>query len=162
MKPRLITAIFLLLGMYQASLAETTTVEIAKAEDLAQLGQDITQKRAPALLVFVADGCPFCIEVEEDFLKPMLRSGDYDDKVLIRKVKIDEYHDMNDFDGKPLSPQKLQARYDVFVTPTLVFVDAQGKEIAERLTGINTRDYYGAYLDRSIGQGLKALRNDQQ
>ncbi|MGV6857808.1 MAG: thioredoxin family protein [bacterium] len=137
-------------------------IELPQAENLHETAASSNEKGIPVLLVFVADGCPFCIEVEEDYLKPIMRSGDYTNKVLIRTVNIDEDSEVKSFDGTPTSPQKLQAKYDVFVTPTLVFVNSEGAEVGERLTGINTRDYYGAYLDQSIEAGARKIRASQE
>ena len=41
------------------------------------------------VVLFSASHCGYCTIIKEEFLKPMLLSGDYVDKVLIRKLVID-------------------------------------------------------------------------
>lgn len=133
------------------------SVEVPMAENLQTDSVQCETRRLPILLMFSAEECPFCHTVEEEFLKPMMISGDYDDKVMIRKVMLDGHDDAVGFDGEPLDASLLAAQYNVFATPTLVFVDGQGNEIAEKLIGVNTVDYYGAYLDQSIDEAKQTL-----
>ena len=41
----------------------------------------------------------------------------------------------------------------------MIFVDEDGTEIAKRILGYNGPDFFWFYLDRSIDEGLLALRN---
>jgi hypothetical protein len=41
----------------------------------------------------------------------------------------------------------------------VVFLNHQGKELAERLIGITTRDFYGGFLDEAIEESLHRLRD---
>jgi thioredoxin-related protein len=40
--------------------------------------------------------------------------------------------------GKRIATTQLSSRYKVFVTPTILFLDGGGSELAERMIGINT------------------------
>jgi hypothetical protein len=40
--------------------------------------------------------------------------------------------------GKHIATTQLSSRYKVFVTPTILFLDGGGSELAERMIGINT------------------------
>lgn len=135
-------------------------VKVLEASDLAAVGEQAHDKRLPILLMFSAEHCSYCIQLEEDFLKPMLRSGDYEDRVLIRKMKIDGYDKVRDFDGERVAAADFADRYSVFVTPTVVFIDGDGMELAEKRVGLTTPDFYGGYLDQSIEQALNILRRD--
>ena len=88
----------------------------------------------------------------------MLISGDYEDRVLIRELMIDEAADIIDFTGRPVDARAVFTRYLLYVTPSVLIMDGQGEELAERQIGINTVDYYGYYLDEAIGQALAILR----
>jgi thioredoxin-related protein len=133
-------------------------VHITELKSLQQDAHLANKKRLPILIMFSAQHCPFCVTVKEAFLKPMLRSGHYTDKVLIRKVELDGRKALRGFNGEKLSVRALASRYKVFVTPTLILVDAKGRELAERLVGIATVDYYGGYLDDAIDSALLGLR----
>jgi len=94
-------------------------------------------------------------------LQPMQLSGDYDDRVLVRKVVIDQGSRIRDFDGTTVMAGKVADRYRVFVTPTLLFVDGQGRELAERMVGINTPELFGGYLDECIDTAYTLMRDAQ-
>lgn len=136
-------------------------VKIIEVSDLGAVGKQADQKRLPILLMFSAEGCSYCIRLEEDFLKPMLRSGDYTDRVLIRKMKIDGFGKVRDFDGKAILASAFADRYNVSVTPTVVFIDGDGMELAQKRVGLTTPDFYGGYLDQSIDQALDILRRNK-
>lgn len=111
----------------------------------------------PLLLMFSQEDCPFCLKLTEEILEPMLISGDYTDRVLIRELMIDGNQDIVDFSGYSIDPRAVFSRYLLYVTPSILLLDKQGKELAERQIGINTVDYYGYYLDEAIDQALNTI-----
>lgn len=147
-----------------ATLLATLTVapvamagDIPQIKDLRQEASTASQKRLPILVMFSAEYCAYCVRIEEDFLKPMHNGGFYDEKVIIRRVKLGS-GTVNDFDGSRISADELAARYDVSVTPTLVFIDAHGRQLAQKLVGLTTPEMYGGYLDTAIDTSLDRLR----
>lgn len=134
------------------------SVEVPIAKDLHSDSQLAASKQQPLLLMFSAQDCPFCITVEEEFLEPMRISGDYKNRILMRKVMLDGMPGGKGFSGSTINPRAMAKHYKVFATPTVIFVDHTGKEVAKRLVGINTVDYYGAYLDQSIDEAVKRVR----
>ncbi len=136
-------------------------MEVEETEDFSRLAVQSEQRRLPILLMFSAEYCSYCVRVEEEFLKPMLRSGDYEDKVLIRKIKIDRFDKIRDFDGKSIAIEAFSSRYNVYVTPTIVFLDSSGAQLAPKRVGLSTPDFYGGYLDQSIETALDILRRDK-
>jgi thioredoxin-related protein len=102
------------------------------------------------LLEFAVERCEYCKRLEEEFLSPMRRNRDYDRRVVIRRVPLDTPENIFGFDGRPVEATVLAARYAVRITPTLVFVNARGEEIAESMVGFNTPELYGAYLHHAL------------
>lgn len=139
----------------------TDKVKVKEVKDLKAVGKHADNKRMPILLMFSAEGCHYCMRVENEFLKPMLLSGDYGDRVLIRQMKIDSFDKIRDFEGKKVTAADFADRYNVFVTPTVVFIDGDGVELAEKRVGLTTPDFYGGYLDQSINEALNILRRDK-
>ena len=133
-------------------------VSVPMVTDLQSEGKLALKQDLPILLTFTSSICSYCDLLEEDFLQPMLLSGDYGDRVLIRKLVIDAGRSITDFNGKPSTADKLSSRYRVFVTPTLLFVDGNGTELAERILGINTPELFGGYLDDCIDTALERIR----
>lgn len=136
-------------------------VKVEEVKDFSQLGKLSQEKRLPILLVFAGEHCTYCEKLEEDFLKPMLRSGEYEDKVLIRKVYIDGFETIRNFEGNKVDAQAFADRYQVFVTPTVVFIDGDGSQLAKKRVGLTTPDFYGSYLDQSINTALDTLRRNK-
>ena len=146
----------LLLSMAGALLAE---VRVPVAKNMQQEGSQAQQRQLPILLTFSADDCSYCELLEEDFLQPMLLSGEYQDRIIIRKLILDDASSLRDFSGKSIDTTQLSDRYRVFVTPTILFIDGEGRELAERMTGINTPELYGGYLDACIDTAHTRISN---
>lgn len=127
-------------------------------DDLQATGKIADHQRLPILLVFTAIDCGYCEMLEEEFLEPMLLGGDYQDRVIMRKVVLDNGSRLTDFSGQRRDATALSDDYRVFVTPTLLFVDSAGEERAGRMLGINTPELYGGYLDDCIETAMLNVR----
>ena len=133
-------------------------MKLGDGSDLVADASEARQKQVPIVLFFSMEHCPFCIEVEEDYLKPMLRNVDYDEKVIIRKIKIDDYKFVKDFNGKDREADEFSEQYNVSMVPTVVLVDANGQKIAPAIIGIKNSHYYSAELDELIDSSISKLR----
>ena len=144
------------------SLCATELIKSALLEesDFQALSVKMKKESLGLVLMFHAEHCPYCALMENEILSPMIKSKEYDNKVLIRKLQIDESRDIKDFSGKIIEPSELSRRYDATLTPTLVFLDFQGKEKAEKMVGINTVELFGAYLDAKIDELKKNIDAD--
>ena len=131
-----------------------------QTDDLAADGRWAKDRGVPILLLFSADYCTYCARLMEEFLEPMGRSGEYADRVLIRELKIDGYRDVKDFAGRTVSPEDLAYRYNISVTPTLLQVDVEGRELVKRIVGLGTVDFFGLYLDDAIARALARLKGN--
>ena len=54
------------------------------------------------------------------------------------------------------SPRELGRFHKVRLAPTVLFIGPQG-ELAERLVGYGSPDFFGAYLEQRISQSRAAL-----
>jgi len=151
-----------LLGLLLLTPASAADVTLTDLVDLQADAQQADDRRLPMLIMFSASHCGYCSIVKDEFLKPILLSGDYTDKVIIRVLEIDSSDDVRDLDGTSIDPEALAERYNIYLTPTLVFVNPRGQEIAQRITGVVTVDFYGGYLDDAIDSSLAQLRDPQK
>ena len=160
LKARLkLTGVALCLLAITVVQAETLPyVKVREVTNLQEVGEEARARRLPILIMFSIRECPYCDVVREEFLKPMLRSGDYVDRVIMLELYSDSHAQLRDFNGELISAEELIQRYQAGFAPTVVFVDSQGKELAERLIGITTRDFYGGYLDEAIDESLQRMR----
>lgn len=139
--------------------SELPFVEIQSLSDFASTKAEALNSNKIIMLEMSASYCGYCETLEEEIIKPMLRSGDYTDNVLIRQLKIDDTALLNDTSGKQLTPAELAKKFNVKVTPTLLFLDGKGNEVSKRIRGVYSLDFYGSYVDQAIDQGLKVIRN---
>lgn len=146
-------------------LPETVTAEqktadeitVPTASDLSQLAAQSSRRKVPILLMFSAKDCDYCQQLEADVIRPMMLSGDFDRRAIFRKVDIDGSKPLKDFNGAKLNAQALAYQRHIKVTPTLVFVDSQGKELAPKVVGYQTNVFYNAYLDQAIDVSQELL-----
>lgn len=161
MNLRVILSLVLAAGISTAVAAEEELkpVTLKHLENYQAEALEMNKSKLPMLLTFVADYCPYCETVKEEFLKPMLRSGDYGDRVVMRQLDITSGEEIVLVNGKKQYASDFAEEHKVIVTPTVLFLDAEGKELNERLVGITTVDYYGGFLDEGINASLEALGN---
>ncbi len=153
--------IFVTLCLYGiAAVADESLpeVEIIQVEDFSQLAEQARVQQKLIMLEVSATYCSYCLKLEEEIIKPMLRSGDYDANVLIRKFDIDDFSESRDFNGSLISSASLARRWDIKITPTIIFLNSQNQEVSERILGVNSLDYFGGYVDDAIDLGLAAIR----
>jgi thioredoxin-related protein len=142
-------------GSVSLVLAE---IEIPFASDFAADGRISNNIEAPILLYFSAPDCRYCMKLEEAVLKPMLRSGDYDGRVLLRRIDWLSTVQVDDFVGERIAFSALAERYEVKVTPTLIFVDSRGREVARRILGFRSADFFWYYLDQRIKESRIVIK----
>ena len=133
-------------------------MEVPVATDLQADSSLAADRRLPILLAFSAIDCGYCELLEEEFLQPMLLGGEYENRIIIRKIILDDGSRLTDFNGQHRFATSLSEHYRVFVTPTLLFVDSTGAELTGRMLGINTPELFGGYLDDCIDTALMKVR----
>ena len=127
---------------------------------VADLREEARLARAGNLILvveFSSEYCGFCRKLEELFLLPMQRNAEYDSKVLIRYISLDAYETLIDFDGRSMTTAEFAERYDISLTPTLLFLNADGVEMSEKLVGIWSEDFYGGFIDNRIDEAREKL-----
>lgn len=120
---------------------------------LTDLRADLAQAKAlnvPILLLIHSQGCTYCHYVMEDHLRPMVLSGQYTKRALIRQLAADEAVDLMDAQGKPVHAKDFARDLNVRFYPTVLFLDAQGKPLHERLIGVANIDLYGTQLEHAL------------
>ncbi len=154
------------LPVLAAALATSSSAGVQNgvplASDLRSAADQAEAACMPLLLEFATDYCEYCVLLEEEVLEPMLLDRDYDQRVLVRKLIIDQPARLRDFAGHRVSAAGLAERYRISVTPTLIFVDRDGHELTERMVGVTTLEFYAGYLDRSLDLASEKLRERQR
>ena len=156
-------SIGLLIGLsmtpFMGNDSQAEDIQLHTVKDLESLAKQATSRNVAILLMFSANTCPYCTIMEENYLLPMLRSGEYKDKVIIRKIMTDDLDTLADFNGKKIEIDDLTSRYQAWVTPTLVFLNNQGQQIAPKLVGIGTEGFFAGDIDDAIDVALSHVRS---
>ncbi len=155
---RRITAGLLLLFLALAAAA-SSAAELPLAKNLKKDARKAARAQTPILVFFAADSCPYCHQVEDLYLTPMYKSGDYDGKLLFRVVRIESANFLRDFNGKRVDHETFAENEGVVLTPVIRFYGPEGKELIPELIGYSTPDFYGDYLERAISDSISKLRN---
>ena len=131
---------------------------VADAEDLQRLGATVRAEGTPLVLVVWAHDCPYCKVLDEQILRPLQASGELVGRAMLRKLDIDS-GSVRDFQGRSVDTWDFAEGYRALLTPTVLFLDADGNELAQRMVGINNVDFYPAYLDQAIARAVARLRD---
>lgn len=146
-----------LLGPYPAIVSGKTPPVVPVAADLAADARLARARGLPILLIFTREGCSYCELLKTAVMEPVIMSGDYEVRAIIREVVIDSGVELVDFAGRRVSPFSIADRYDALLTPTVLIVGPDAAELSERLVGINNVDMYLWYLDKAVAEGAAEL-----
>jgi len=117
--------------------------------------QAAASRGEPLVVMTTLEGCPYCDIVRNSHLNPMLKAGEV---VAVQVDVRDRRTPMQGFAGEMSTPYDQVKAWKARVAPTLLFLDDQGREVAERLEGISSADFYGAYLDDRLAQARAVIR----
>lgn len=111
----------------------------------------------PLVLMVSLDGCPYCKIARENYLAPLVREQG------LRAVQINMQHKARvvDMRGAGKTHEQLIAELGITIAPTLLFYGREGREVAPRLIGIGSEDFYGAYLDQRVAAARAVVRQSR-
>ena len=120
----------------------------------------------PLVVMFSLRGCPWCDALRREHFASLMATQE---RLGVLAIEID-LTDSRPFDpargsdaGTPSAPslradnpRELGRLHRVRLAPTVLFLGPDG-EVAERLVGYGSPDFFGAYLDQRIAQARTAL-----
>lgn len=147
-----------LLTINTVNAAENNTItNVQNLKNFDALLKQSKNEKKVIMLEMSASYCGFCRTLEAEIINPMIISGDYN-HVLIRHLEIDSYYDIKMPNNQTMTPSEYARSKNIFVTPTLLFLNDKNEEIAERIVGINSVDYFGAYVDQALSIGANKIK----
>lgn len=169
---------FLMMGRYVAEghYTDTTLRDFEMEQDLVEPVSDpvpivhdlrlqdagtATRDRI-VLLAVTREGCSYCAVLRREVLAPMIRSGEYEQRVSIRELRMEPDMPVIGFFGEAATSARIAAHYDVEITPTVLFLDTEGKALRPPIVGINNVEMYGFYLDQAIAEAAERLRSGKE
>jgi len=133
-------------------------VGLRSATNLQQDAREAQVTGRPILVLFMADGCSYCEEVRRLYVQPMTMNPTYRNRLIFRKVNIDDAAPMKDFRGRSTSQSGFADAAGVSFTPTVRFYDARGGQLVPQLRGYSSPDFYLAYLRDAADASIKLWR----
>ena len=126
--------------------------------DLAADNSVALKSRAPIVLYVSRSDCTFCRRFEKDVLSPLLRSKRFFGEVLFRELEMDAPSavrgSVRDRHGNLTSAKELAQALGVHVTPTVLFLDGNGRKLNRSILGYDGNEYASYYLERAISQAI--------
>jgi hypothetical protein len=137
----------------QLALAKDTALPVPAS--LPAAAQIAFAKKEPMVLLVSLPGCPFCELVRRNYLLPAQRDG----SMHAWQINIsDRATPLTGFDGMATTAAAQVAAWKAGFTPTVLFLGPAGQVLAERLVGLASVDFYGAYLDERLAEARRAVR----
>ena len=130
---------------------------IPQAVSLQADAAEARRQEIPILLYVTRPDCPYCARLEKEVLNPLIRSRDYEGRMLIREVDWASTEPITGFQGQPVLPDDLVRGYGVMVTPTMIFVSPAGEALTDLMVGYNGSEFYEFYLNRTLVRATLAL-----
>ena len=90
----------------------------------------------------------------------MLAAGKFEQRAILLEVSLDSIDPLVSFGSLQTTAKAFGDSYKASITPTLLFLDAEGREIGKRIIGISNLELYGHYLQKSIDAALLALSEE--
>ena len=136
--------------------------EIPHANNFVETGLMSRQQGIPAVVFVSRDACPYCRTLRDKVLKPMLTADKFEHRAILVEVSLDRAKPLTDFENRQMTAKAFGELYRAEITPTLLFLDSDGREIGKRIIGISNLELYGHYLQKSIDKALLAIRSENQ
>jgi len=87
-------------------------------------------------------------------LRPLFEAG-----LPVVQIDMREARTLVDADGSTVSQDVWIKKRGIKLAPTVLFLGAQGREVADRLKGAYLPDFYGAYLDEQLTVARRAMQS---
>jgi thioredoxin-related protein len=141
-------------ALSQVAHAATRVLPISKS---IKIDLEAALKTSKPLVVLVSlDNCPFCKIARENYLIPLMAER----SISVIQVNTNHATPIDDAWGKPTTHEQLIRAWSIKVTPTVLFLGKNGREVAPRLEGGSTSDFYGAYLEERIRTAQAVIARD--
>jgi len=138
------------------------SIKMPEAQNLQKDGELSRAEKRPIVLYVSASWCDYCEVLKEEILNPVMMSEEYQD-VIFRNVILDSPSPFYGFNGVKVDQRDYMFKqYRTEVTPTLVFVDPEGRQTYEMIAGYANLEFYLFYLNQGINATYMALGSDKR
>lgn len=126
---------------WRAAASAARTQRLPRPQSLtAEIERALRARRALVLMVSL-DGCPYCKLVRDAYLVPLLAGGQ-----PVVQIELAQTLALVDAAGRASTHAQVVCDLGIRVAPTVLFLGRDGAEVAARLVGVASADFYGGYL----------------
>ena len=153
-----------LLPVIMASSASANNhSEFKELKNLQTLAEKSKRLKLPIMLMFGAEWCEYCQQLNEFVFNPMMLGKLYEERVvLMRHVGVDESTPIPDWNGQQINKTQWAYFLNADLTPTVLFFDANGKEVAPRIVGISEITLYAGLIHERLNIAYKNMQLDKK
>ena len=122
--------------------------------DLSAAARLAANANQPLVLMVSLPGCPWCELLRRNYLLPMATEGlpAYEFMINERSQKL------QNFKSQSTTPAAFSTALKVTNTPTLLFFNREGQEIAPRIEGVASADFIGAVIDEHLATARERIK----
>ena len=142
---------------YEREEALTDGSSIQYLQSLQHVAATARARGVPILVLFCSFWCKHCDVLEQQVLQPMMLNDKYRERILLKKLEVDDDSTITGFDGVQYPSEEIGKMYDVDLYPTMVFFDANGREVSQRIVGMSSVEHVFDKLDSAIDKAVQAL-----
>lgn len=148
---------FFLAVVLAAAILPASAEILSMASDLQRDGVVSKRGGMPIMVFYMSTSCSYCDEVKDLYLEPMVHSGQYNGRLIIRMVDTEGIEYLRDFGGKRMDHEDFADDQGASFTPVLKFYNYKGDELVPELLGYSSPDFYLAYLESAIETSIDML-----
>jgi len=145
-------------AVFSLALVAPVLADLPAARDLAQDAEQAKRGHMPIVVFFTSHSCPYCREVRDLYLEPMVTRGTYTGQVLFRYVDVGSAATVRDFRGVRTDHEAFSSREGAFITPIIRIYDHTGKELVPPVIGYSSEHFYAGELEGAIETSISRAR----
>ncbi len=124
--------------------------------DWANIGAEARERGLPVAILIMDPECGYCQRLRQEFLEAPATRGTLEKGAITQEISREEGGKVTDFDGERIRTQRFLARYEIFATPTLLFLSPEGEMLAPALVGFSGAQTYGV----QVAERMKGAREN--
>ena len=131
-------------------LAQAGPVAAENYFDWAKVGAEARERGLPVALLITGPDCGYCERLRQEFLEAPATRGTLEQEAITQEISREEGGKVTDFDGERIRTRLFLNRYEIFATPTLLFLSPEGEMLAPALVGFNGAQSYGDLVTKRV------------
>lgn len=126
--------------------------------DWSRIGASAREAGLPVVILVTGSGCGHCERMRGEFLADPRLSSPLAEQAVSAELHRDSAGKIVDFDGERIRSRVFLSRYNVFATPTLLFLDSAGVPLAPPIVGFNDAQSYRELVSDHLTEARSELQ----